>query len=97
MFEKCRGSRITIFLTFIFSGPSISIQLKDLGAWKQSEEEEKVHRSEIKDETMTVLLSFYTLVFFFLVYFFLVSVLCARINLNLPFCYSTPTPFKISI
>lgn len=82
------------FLTFIFSGPSISIQLKDLGAWKQSEEEEKVHRSEIKDETMTVLLSFYTPVFFFLVYFFLVSVLCARINLNLPFCYSTPHRLK---
>lgn len=58
-------------LTFIFSGPSISIQLKDLGAWKQSEEEEKVHRSEIRDKTMTVLLSFYILVFFFIVFFFL--------------------------
>ena len=71
-------------LTFIFSGPSISIQLKDLGAWKQSEEEENVHRSEIRDKTMAVLLSFYILVFFFLVFFFLVSVLCARVNLNLP-------------
>lgn len=63
----------------------------------QSEEEEKVHRSEIKDETMVLLLSFYTPVFYILVYCFLVSVLCARINLNLPFCYSTPTPFKFSI